>query len=106
MLNSTTKLLLIDNSFDAEQLMNTAFCKREEFAVLHVSSISGAVKASFENAFDIALLNLNVPESQGLTLQKAVQSLGSIPVIVLSESTDENAGLQAISFGAQDCLFK
>ena len=60
-----------------------------------------------ENACDAILLDLGLPESQGVNIfTHLVQQVPPIPILVLTDLTDENYALQTIQAGAQDCLVK
>lgn len=57
--------------------------------------------------FDAVLLDLGLPDSQGLPTLRAVRQLDpDIPVVVLTGLHDEEAALQALRDGAQDYLVK
>ena len=57
--------------------------------------------------FDAVLLDLGLPDSQGLATLRAVRQLDpDIPVVVLSGLDEEEAALQALRDGAQDYLVK
>jgi two-component system, cell cycle sensor histidine kinase and response regulator CckA len=57
--------------------------------------------------FDVLLLDLSLPDRQGLETYRAVKmQAGALPVIVLTGSDDERLALQAMREGAQDYLVK
>lgn len=57
--------------------------------------------------FDAVLLDLGLPDSQGLPTLRAVRQLDpDVPVVVLTGLDDEEAALQALRDGAQDYLVK
>lgn len=57
--------------------------------------------------FDAVLLDLGLPDSQGLPTLRSVRQLDpDIPVVVLTGLEDEEAALQALRDGAQDYLVK
>jgi signal transduction histidine kinase len=56
---------------------------------------------------DIVLLDLRLPDSSGLeTLETALESIETVPVIVLTGMPDTELGIEAVSNGAQDYLVK
>lgn len=58
-------------------------------------------------SFDVLLLDLGLPDSQGLeTFETAHAQFFNIPIIVLSGMTDDLIALQAVQAGAQDYLVK
>jgi DNA-binding response OmpR family regulator len=57
--------------------------------------------------FDAVLLDLGLPDSQGLATLRAVRQLDpDVPVVVLTGLEDEETALQALRDGAQDYLVK
>ena len=57
--------------------------------------------------FDLILLDLGLPEIQGLeTLRQFMTQVADIPILVLTGLDDETVGLQAVQEGAQDYLIK
>lgn len=57
--------------------------------------------------FDVMLLDLTLPDAQGVETYRAVQRVApDLAVIVLSGSTDENVALETMRAGAQDYLMK
>ena len=60
-----------------------------------------------EHSFEAVLLDLGLPDSQGLDTFKSVHAeYPDIPIIILSELRDEQLALEAVQAGAQDYLVK
>ena len=60
-----------------------------------------------DEQFDVILLDLGLPDSQGLTSFETVHSkFPEKPIVVLSGSKDEKLALEAVQLGAQDYLVK
>ena len=103
------KLLLVEHHEE------DALCLREQlatvrhtrFALTHVSTLSSAFQSLNQEAFDLILLALDLPDSQGLatflTLERIIPNL---PIVLLTNFNDESLALQAIREGAQDYLIK
>ncbi|MFC7215170.1 bacterio-opsin activator domain-containing protein [Saliphagus sp. GCM10025334] len=69
-------------------------------------SESASVSAS-ATPINVVLLDLNLPDSAGLeTLTAVLESDATVPVIVLTGLQDSDAGIEAISRGAQEYLVK
>ena len=57
--------------------------------------------------YDVVLLDLNLPDSQGLeTLKTVIKSYPKVPVVVLSGLADDITTIEAVRRGAQDYLVK
>jgi diguanylate cyclase (GGDEF)-like protein/PAS domain S-box-containing protein len=106
---SITRLLLVeDNLGDArllcEMLNEQALLKTE---VTHVECIGDAEKHLAEQAVDVILLDLDLPDPQGLGAIRRVHAAAPrIPVVVLANLDDEPLAAQALQEGAQDYLIK
>lgn len=60
-----------------------------------------------EGAYDVVLLDLTLPDSQGLeTFSRVMDAAPLIPVVVLSGLDDETVAIRAVQEGAQDYLVK
>src|ERR1041385_722407 len=74
---------------------------------VRVDTLAKGLQAIQRGGFDAVLLDLGLPDSQGLPTLRAVRAQDpDIPVVVLSGLEDEEAALQALRDGAQDYLVK
>ena len=75
---------------------------------VHVANkLQAGIEMVQQNDFDAVLLDLELPDSQGLDSMKALmENHPNLPVIVLTGHLDEEVGIQAIQAGAQDYLVK
>jgi PAS domain S-box-containing protein len=72
-----------------------------------VEQLDEALSYLAQENFDVMLLDLSLPDSQGLeTFIKAHNQVKSTPIIVLTGIADENLALRAMQEGAQDYLVK
>ncbi|HCB14055.1 MAG TPA: response regulator [Gammaproteobacteria bacterium] len=77
------------------------------FAITHVVTLTAALAVLKEQVFDLMALDLGLPDSQGLvTLQKMRAMISDIPIVVLTNQSDESMGIAAVEAGAQDYLVK
>src|SRR5947207_2996005 len=97
-------LLVEDNADDADLLRRTlGEVTSTMFDLAHVERLEEALKRVREENFDAVLLDLSLPDSQGLdTITKAAMAAPSLPIVVLTGLDDENVGLEAVRKGAQD----
>ena len=104
------KILLIeDNPADAKMVQLLLHDSDLEQHTLDVqSTLSEGLKAMDDNDdFDVVLLDLSLPDSNGFdTLKKLVSAQPNINVIVLTGHSDKQLGLEAVKLGAQDFLVK
>jgi PAS domain S-box-containing protein len=104
------KILLVeDNAGDArlirEMLKDAAAA--EQFEVVHAERLQDGLARLSEGALDVALLDLGLPDSQGIeTLIRMRETAPMLPIVVLTGLDDEETGRQAVGAGAQDYLIK
>ena len=77
------------------------------FQVEVASSLRQALSLMREKSFQVVLLDLGLPDSQGLETFKRCFGLAvDIPFIILSGLDDEQVAIQSVQAGAQDYLVK
>ncbi|MGK2856299.1 MAG: EAL domain-containing response regulator [Thermoanaerobaculia bacterium] len=107
--NAVMRLLLVeDNSGDA-RLIREIFNERgsRDTELTHVTSMGEAEATLKENAFDIILVDLGLPDSNGLeAVRRARAAAPRTPLVVLTGRDDETMALQSLQGGAQDYLIK
>jgi diguanylate cyclase (GGDEF)-like protein/PAS domain S-box-containing protein len=106
---SIKKLLLVeDNPGDArllQEMLNESGAHPTELT--HVERMSAAEKHLAEHAVDLILLDLGLPDAQGLgAVRRAHAAAPHVPLVVLTGMDDEAQAGQALQEGAQDYLIK
>jgi signal transduction histidine kinase/DNA-binding NarL/FixJ family response regulator len=101
-------LLLEDNEADACFLMEMLEDADDPpWQVTHAKCLANALEHLKNTQFDIALLDLSLPDSKGLETLTRVQSVASdLPIVVLTGLDDREISFQAVAQGAQDYLVK
>jgi DNA-binding response OmpR family regulator len=101
-------LLVEDNDADADYIgRSLRRAEQTRFDVSRVGWISSALTALGNRTFDIVLLDLSLPDCQGVdTLVRLMQAAPMIPVIVMTGNDDMSTGIQSVRYGAQDYLIK
>jgi DNA-binding response OmpR family regulator len=101
-------LLIEDNTPDAELIrIILSEASYESFEISRVERLSEALKSLRKNTFDIVLVDLGLPDSQGLDSFRTIYAaVPETPIVVLTGLSDETVGLQAVRAGAQDYLIK
>ena len=101
-------LLVEDSPSDAE-LFQHVFLRAAsgKWNLVHVERLGEAIEVCREHSFDIALLDLRLPDSDGVdTVTQFCTSIPDVPVVILTVFDDEELALQAMAKGAQDYLVK
>ncbi len=106
-------LLIEDNLAEARLLQE--FLKEgsfKEFSLVHVKRLSEALDAIGDDIcapclYDLILLDLTLPDSQGLeSLKPLITRAPCLPIVVLTNTNDEQLAIEAVRKGAQDYLVK
>jgi two-component system, cell cycle sensor histidine kinase and response regulator CckA len=73
----------------------------------HADCLGGGLKRLSESHFDVILLDLFLPDSQGFeTFNQFYQQEQDVPIVVTTGLNDETLALKAVQEGAQDYLVK
>ncbi|HSA63822.1 MAG TPA: PAS domain-containing protein [Nitrospira sp.] len=102
-------LMVEDNPGDVRLLREYLLGQRgsEDFQHLQVDRLAQALASLDEASFDAVLLDLSLPDSQGIgTLNKVHAAKPGMPIVVMTGLDDEALGLQLLQAGAQDYLVK
>jgi diguanylate cyclase (GGDEF)-like protein len=101
-------LLVEDNPGDVrlvEELLRAAWVVAG--SINHVSSVEDAIRRVAKDVPACILLDLSLPDAQGLgTLERVRDAHPSVPIVVLTGTDDEAQAVQAVQEGAQDYLIK
>jgi diguanylate cyclase (GGDEF)-like protein len=103
-----TVLLVEDNPGDA-RLLGKIFNEERSHStkLTRVDCMSAAETHLAEHAVNIILLDLGLPDAQGLeAIQRAHAAAPGVPLVVLTGLDDELLAVQALQQGAQDYLIK
>jgi PAS domain S-box-containing protein len=103
------RVLLIEDEAGDAYLVKSALKQtiKVSFDVTWVESIALATQALAESSFDVLLLDLSLPDSEGLeTVAIAKQIMGDIPIIVLTGREDVDFALTVLEAGAADYAAK
>ena len=107
--DSPVRLLLVED--DPEDVLRIRSILENSnltrFEVSHTDQLEQALAMLQEDRFHVMLLDLSLPESDGVdTLARARVAAASVPIIAMTTEEDERQSLRALRLGAQDCLIK
>jgi len=104
--DSPVILLVEDSSPDAE-LVRAMLARAAGYEVVHVTRLDAAVGIVAEKPPSCVLLDLTLPDADGLEgLRLIREAAQDVPIILLTGRQDERLGIQAVQSGAQDYLVK
>ena len=109
MMKQKITALIIEDSVDDFLLLKEVLESSEEVEaeILHKDRLEDAVSAAANNAIDVAIIDLSLPDSFGLDSYISFHEKHPlIPTIIMTGFRDHDLALEAVRKGAQDYLFK
>jgi two-component system, OmpR family, response regulator MtrA len=80
--------------------------RSEGFKVTHASMQSDALTTLAGNKFDLALIDISLPDGNGFAVCTEVKETQDVPVIFLTASGDEASVVTGLNMGADDYITK
>ncbi len=101
-------LLIEDDLGDADLITEFLdFVKSTPFQITHHRCLQAVLQQRDQDAYDVILLDLSLPDSFGLdTIEQVYNNFATIPIVILSGLEDESLATIAVQKGAQDYLVK
>ena len=109
MTNKTVSILLVEDNPGDKRLIHEMLTESRSvtFDLKYADRLKAGLEHLGENRVEVILLDLGLPDSQGLeTLGKIYTQVPEVPIVVLTGLNDEMLGVQAVNKGAQDYLIK
>jgi two-component system, OmpR family, KDP operon response regulator KdpE len=100
-----TTILLVEDQQDIQKFISDAL-RAQGLQVLSARTIREALREASEIQADMAILDLGLPDGDGLTLIENLRSWSQLPILVLSARSDELDKIKALDAGADDYLTK
>jgi PAS domain S-box-containing protein len=109
MKNKTFRILLIEDSLSDAYLARIALDESlvPSFVLTHVTRLDEGLERLLQENFDLAVLDLALPDSHGLESFFTVRDHApELPIVILTGLVGDEMALQAFREGAADCLPK
>ena len=99
------RIFLVED--DREIAKNLILLLRAEgFSVIHAPTRGDALAELAGNKFDLALIDISLPDGNGFTICTEIKETQDIPVIFLTASGDEASVVTGLNMGADDYITK
>lgn len=109
MIDDAIAVLLVEDNLADVALLTELIqdSEAETWQITHVKRLNLALEQLQQTRFDVVLLDLSLPDSQGLeTIAKVQAAVPHLAIVVLTGLQDKTMALQAVAQGAQDYLVK
>jgi two-component system KDP operon response regulator KdpE len=105
-MSDRTPLLVVDDEPPIRRLLRTSL-GAEGFEVIEADNAEKALTAIETRKPEIVILDLGLPDQDGLDVIRSIRTSGSkLPIVVLSSRGDERGKVEALELGADDYVTK
>jgi two-component system, OmpR family, KDP operon response regulator KdpE len=105
MARSGTSILVVDDEPEIRRLLRNTLSV-QGYDVLEAATGSEALKAAQRAKPDLVILDLGLPDLDGMEVIRSLRSESQVPILVLSSRGDERAKIAALDLGADDYVTK
>ena len=104
-LNAKTKILVIEDEKNIRSFI-TSVLTSQQYQVVSVSTGRDGLSQAASWCPDLILLDLGLPDMDGLEMIKKMREWAGFPIIVISARTQEDDKVLALDNGADDYVTK
>lgn len=98
-------ILVVDDEVEIADLVSI-YLKKEGFDVTIAHDGASAVKYIFERPFDLAILDVMLPDIDGFELLRTIREERTYPVIMLTARDAQEDKIEGLTLGADDYVAK
>ena len=102
---SKIQILVVEDDLPVRNLITTTL-KAQEYRYLTAETGEGAIMETATHNPDIILLDLGLPDLDGVEVIRRVRSWSNTPIIVISARSEDSDKIDALDAGADDYLTK
>ncbi|MEM5514876.1 response regulator [Pseudoalteromonas sp. AS84] len=102
---ASQKILIVEDEENIAEVL-IAYAKQQDYETEHLNSGKGVVSFVKQNAVDLILLDLMLPDVDGIELCKQIRAFSSVPIIMLTAKSEEIDRLLGLELGADDYICK
>ena len=109
MQSQTIGILVIEDNLSEAGLIKEMLSEagQQEFSIQHVRTLAEGFALLRSTDFDLVLLDLGLPDSQGLETVQSMRNQSQLtPIVVLTTLEDEDVALKLLQMDIQDYLIK
>lgn len=99
------RIFLVEDDNEIARTL-TLLLHSEGFSVTCACSQSQAVSMLAQNRFDLALVDISLPDGNGFAVYTEIKEVQDIPVLFLTASGDEASVVTGLNMGAEDYITK
>lgn len=100
-----SKILIVDDDKEIRNLISI-YLKNEEMETYEVEGATKALKLLEEKEFDLVILDIMMPDMDGIEACIKIRQERNMPIIMLSAKSEDIDKIQGLASGADDYLSK
>lgn len=104
-MNEKAKILVVDDEERIRRLIRM-YLEREDFTIEEAENGTEALKLALKNNYDVILLDIMMPEMDGIEVCEQLREEKTTPVIMLTAKGEEANRVQGLKAGADDYIVK
>ena len=104
-MNAKKSVLIVEDEIKIAQLL-VDFLQADNFNTRIIHDGAEVIDCVRSNHFDFILLDVMLPNVDGLTLCNEIRQFSSVPILMLTARVDEIDRLMGLGFGADDYVCK
>ncbi len=104
-MSTTVKILIVDDEPAIRRFLKASL-ETEGYQVVVAENAAQALAAAAQARPDLMILDLGLPDQDGLEVIRQVRAAGALPIVVLSVRNDEPGKVAALDAGADDYMVK
>lgn len=98
-------VLIVDDEAPIRRLLRSTL-KVHDYDVLEASTVHAALTLFAGEKIDVMILDLGLPDGDGIDVIRKVRETSPVPILVLSSRDDERGKVEALDAGADDYVTK
>ncbi|MBD5771405.1 response regulator [Marinomonas colpomeniae] len=99
------KILIVEDEEDIAEVL-LAYSHQEGYSTEHFQSGRGVVDFIRQNSVDLILLDIMLPEVDGIEICKQIRAFSNVAIIIVTAKRQEIDRLQGLELGADDYICK
>ncbi|HSO43605.1 MAG TPA: response regulator [Rhodospirillales bacterium] len=98
-------ILVIDDEPPIRRLLRTSL-SAQRYRVIEADTAAEGLRRARADRPDLVILDLGLPDQDGISLIRTLRTASAVPIIVLSSRGDERGKIEALDLGADDYVTK
>ncbi len=104
-MNKRTTILIVDDEPAIRRFLRTSL-GAQDFAIVEADTGAAALAAVARDKPDLLILDLGLPDMDGIEVVRRVRANADLPILILSVRDDERGKVEALDLGADDYITK